>query len=53
MLCLNRLNDINYLQAKEKALILARRQATRPQQQVINILLSIIYNAKYKLLSNN
>lgn len=50
MINLNKLHNINYLQQKQKALIIARRSATEQEQKAINIELSIIYNAKYKAL---
>ena len=50
MLNLNKLNDIEYIRAKEQAHIIARRTATPEQQKSINIELNILYNAKYKLL---
>lgn len=50
MLNLNKLKDIEYLREKERAHIIARRTATPLEQLSINFELSIIYNAKYKLL---
>ena len=50
MINLNRLNDINYIKAKQAALIIARRTATPAEQMAINIELNMIYNAKYKVL---
>lgn len=50
MINLNRLNDINYIKAKQTALIIARRTATPTEQHAINLELSIIYQAKYKIL---
>lgn len=50
MLVLNKLNNFNYLRAKQSALIIARRTATPAEQVGINIELNIIYNAKYKVL---
>ena len=50
MLALNRLNNLDYIRAKQSALIIARRKATPAEQMAINIELSIIYNAKYKVL---
>ena len=50
MLTLNKLNDIDYIRAKQSALIIARRTATPAEQMAINIELNIIYNAKYKVL---
>lgn len=50
MITLNRLNDLEYIKAKQSALIIARRTATPAEQMAINIELNIIYNAKYKIL---
>lgn len=50
MITLNRLNDLDYIKAKQSALIIARRTATPAEQMAINIELNIIYNAKYKIL---
>lgn len=50
MINLNRLNNINYLKQKQMSLLIARRTATEQEQKIINIELSIIYKAKYKLL---
>ena len=50
MINLNRLNDTSYIKAKQAALIIARRTATPAEQRAINIELTIIYNAKYKIL---
>lgn len=50
MINLNKLNNINYLKQKQTALLIARRSATEQEQKIINIELSIIYNAKYKAL---
>lgn len=50
MLTLNKLNNLDYLRAKQSALIIARRTATPAEQMAINIELNIIYNAKYKIL---
>lgn len=50
MINFSRLNNIKYIRAKEQAYIIARRTATARQQVIINLELSIIYNAKYKLL---
>lgn len=50
MLNLGKLNNIEYIKAKEQAHILTRRTATPEQQKAINIELHILYNAKYKLL---
>lgn len=50
MINLNRLNDINYIKAKQMALIIARKTATPTEQHAINLELSIIYQAKYKIL---
>ena len=49
MIALNRLNDIDYIKAKQTALIIARRTATPTEQIAINIELDILYNAKYKI----
>lgn len=49
MIALNRLNDIDYIKAKQSALIIARRTATPTEQIAINIELDILYNAKYKI----
>ena len=48
MIALNRLNDMDYIKAKQTALIIARRTATPTEQIAINIELNILYNAKYK-----
>ena len=50
MLTLNKLNNLDYIRAKQSALIIARRTATPAEQRTINIELDIIYNAKYKVL---
>ena len=50
MLTLNRLNNLDYIRAKQSALIIARRTAIPAEQRAINIELDIIYNAKYKVL---
>ena len=50
MINLNRLNDMNYIKAKQTALIIARRTATPTEQHAINLELNIIYQAKYNLL---
>ena len=50
MLVLNKLNNLDYIRAKQSALIIARRTATPAEQRAINIELDIIYNAKYKVL---
>lgn len=50
MLTLNRLNNLDYIRAKQSVLIIARRTATPVEQRAINIELDIIYNAKYKVL---
>ena len=50
MLTLNRLNNLDYIRAKQSALIIARRTVTPAEQRAINIELDIIYNAKYKVL---
>lgn len=50
MLVLNRLDNLDYIRAKQSALIIARRTATPAEQMAINIELNIIYNAKYKIL---
>ena len=50
MLILNRLKNLDYIRAKQSALIIARRTATPADQMAINIELNIIYNAKYKVL---
>ena len=50
MINLNRLNDINYIKAKQAAFIIARRTATPTEQHAINLELSIIYQAKYQIL---
>lgn len=50
MITLNRLNDLEYIKAKQSALIIARRTATPAEQMAINIELNMIYNAKYKVL---
>lgn len=52
MINLNRLNDINYIKAKQAALIIAGRTATPTEQYAINLELSIIYQAKYKILKS-
>ena len=49
MIALNRLNDMDYIKAKQPALIIARRTATPVEQIAINIELNILYNAKYKI----
>ena len=49
MIILNRLNNLDYIKAKQSALIIARRTATPAEQMAINIELNIIYNAKYKI----
>lgn len=50
MLVLNKLSNLEYIMAKQAALIIARRTATPAEQMAINIELNIIYNAKYKVL---
>ena len=50
MLTLNRLNNLDYIRAKQSALIIARRTVTPAEQRAINIELDVIYNAKYKVL---
>lgn len=50
MITLNRLNNLEYIKAKQSALIIARRTATPAEQRAINIELDIIYDAKYKVL---
>ena len=50
MLVFNKLNNLDYIRAKQSALIIARRTATPAEQRAINIELDIIYNAKYKIL---
>lgn len=50
MLVLNKLKNIDYIIAKQAALIIARRTAAPAEQKTINIELNIIYNAKYKIL---
>lgn len=50
MIILNRLNNLDYIRAKQSALIIARRTATPAEQMAINTELNIIYNAKYKIL---
>ena len=50
MLVLNKLSNLDYIRAKQSALIIARRTATPAEQMAINIELNIIYNAKYKVL---
>lgn len=50
MLVLNKLSNLEYIMAKQAALIIARRTATPADQRAINIELDIIYNAKYKAL---
>ena len=49
MLVLNKLSNLDYIRAKQSALIIARRTATPVEQRAINIELDIIYNAKYKI----
>ena len=50
MLVFNKLNNLDYIMAKQSVLIIARRTATPAEQRAINIELDIIYNAKYKVL---
>lgn len=50
MIVLNKLNNIDYIRAKQTAIIIARRTATPAEQIKINLELDIIYNAKYKVL---
>lgn len=50
MLALNKLNNLDYIKAKQVALIIARRTATPAEQRSINNELDIIYKAKYKIL---
>lgn len=50
MLNFNKLDNLNYIRAKQASLIIARRTATSAEQITINIELNIIYNAKYKVL---
>lgn len=50
MINLNRLNNINYIKAKQAVLIIARRTATPTEQYAINLELSIIYQVKYRIL---
>ena len=50
MIILNKLNNLDYIRAKQSALIIARRTATPAEQRAINIELTIMYNAKYKIL---
>ena len=50
MLALNKLNNLDYIMAKQSALIKARRTATPAEQMAINFELSIIYAAKLKAL---
>ena len=50
MLVLNKLSNLDYIRAKQSALIKARRTATPAEQMAINFELSIIYDAKYKVL---
>lgn len=49
MLVLNKLKNLDYIMAKQAALIIARRTATPAEQRAINIELDIIYKAKYKV----
>ena len=53
MLVFNKLNNLNYIRAKQSALIIARRTATPAEQRAINNDLDIIYNAKRKLFESN
>ena len=50
MILLNKLKNLNYLRAKQSALIIARRTATPAEQEEINIELTFIYDLIYKLL---
>ena len=51
MILLNKLKNLNYLRAKQSALIIARRTATPAEQEEINIELTFIYDLIYKLLN--
>lgn len=50
MLVLNKLNNLDYIRAKQAAAIIARRTATPIEQRAINNELDIIYKAKYNIL---
>lgn len=50
MLALNKLKNLDYIMAKQAALIIARRTATPVEQRAINFELSVIYDAKLKIL---
>ena len=43
-------NDMDSITENIKHLIIARRDADNRQQQIINGLLAMLYNAKYNLL---
>lgn len=49
MLVLNNLKNIKYLQAKEAALIAAKKTATQAEQREIDLEMGIILNAKKAL----
>lgn len=50
MILLEKLNNLNYLREKQSALIIARRTATPPEQEDINIELDYIYDTIYRIL---
>lgn len=50
MLVLNNLKNIKYLQAKEAALIAAKKTATQAEQREIDLEMEIILKAKKALL---
>ena len=50
MLVLNKLHNLDYIMAKQAALVKARRTAKPVEQTAINIELNVVYNAKYKVL---
>lgn len=49
MLVLNNLKNIKYIQAKEAALIAAKKTATQAEQREIDLEMGIILNAKKAL----
>ena len=50
MISSKRLNDLQYVEAKIRALIIARRTADTLSQKSINLDLDLLYDAKYNLL---